>query len=118
MSKRRVLIFSARKLFGESIEQTLSRVKDLEIAGHWPIDEQVLERLASACADFVVLTDEGASPEQLSHLTAAILDRYPDLPVFRVTLERSQMQVYSSHLAPASSTDLINLLHKLPVKKH
>ncbi len=118
MSKRRVLIFSAHKLLGESLEQTLSRVEDLEIAGHWPINEGALERLAGACVDIVVLTDEGASPEQLSRLTAEILDRYPDLPVFRVTLERSQIQVFSSHLAPASRADLINLLQKLPVKKH
>jgi len=118
MSKRRVLIISAHRLFGESLEQTLSRVEDLEIAGHWPVDEPVLERLADARADFVVLTDEGASATQLSRLTAEILDRYPDLPVFRVTLKRSQIQVFSSHLAPASRADLINLLKELPVKKH
>ena len=113
MRKRRVLLFSAQKLFGESLEQTLGQVEDLELAGHWLLDDQVMAHLSCAAPDFVIITDEGLSPEQLSHLTAQILDRYPDLPVFRVTLERNQMQVFSSHLLPARSANLIDLIQHL-----
>jgi DNA-binding NarL/FixJ family response regulator len=116
MRKKRVLLFSAHKLFGESIEQTLSHVENLELTGHWLVDDQVMTRLACASPDFVIITDEGLSPEQLSQLTAQILDGYPDLPVFRVTLGHNQMRVFRSHLVPARSEDLIDLIQQLPVK--
>jgi DNA-binding NarL/FixJ family response regulator len=110
------LLFSAQSLFGESVEQTLSQVEDVEIAGHWPIDDEALNRVEIAHPDFVVFIQECATPAAFSHLTALILDRYPELPVFRVTLERNQMQVFSSHLVPARSADLIDLIHHLPIK--
>lgn len=116
MKKRQVLLFSTQKLFGESIEQTLSGVENLEITGHWLIDDQVMEHLSCAPPDLIIFADEGSSRDQLSHLTAQVLDVYPDLPVFWVTLERSQMQVIRSKLVPASSKDLIDLIQHLPYK--
>lgn len=118
MRKKRVLLFSAQKLLGESIEQTLRQVEDLEISGHWPVDDQVMEHLACEAPDFIVFTDEGSSRDELSHLTARILDEYPDLPVFRVTLERNQMQVFSSQLVPARSASLIDWIRHLPLTRH
>jgi DNA-binding NarL/FixJ family response regulator len=116
MKKWQVSLFSAQKLFGEGIEQTLRGIEGLDICGHWPIDGQVIERLTTAVPDFVILMDEGASHEELSTLTAKILDRFPDLPVFRVTLEENQIRVYSSQLFPARSANLIDLIQNLPVK--
>lgn len=117
MRKRQVYLFSAQNLLGESIEQTLRGVEGLEICGHWPVDQQVLDRLAGSVPDFVVFADEGASPDALSHLTSQILDQYPDLPVFRVRLERNQMQVFSSQVVPARSANLIDLIQHLPLKR-
>jgi hypothetical protein len=117
MKKRRVLLLNAQRLLGESLEHTLRQVDDLEIDGPWAIDDQVIERLAWALPDLVILTDEEIAPEALSRLTAQILDRYPDLPVFRVTLQRNVLQEYSSHTLPASSAELIDRIHRLPVQK-
>lgn len=117
MKKRRVLLFSAQKLLGESLEKTLSQVEDLEIVGHWLMDEHVLERLACDKIDLIIFTDEGSSRDQLSHLTAHILDEHPDLPVFWVTLERNQMQMFSSRIVPARSENLIDLIQHLPFKQ-
>lgn len=116
MRKRRVLLLSAQRLLGESLEQTLCQVEGLELAGHWPVDDQAIDHLGCATPDLVILTDECSSPEMLSHLMAEILNRYPDLPVFRVTLECNLMQVLSSQLLPARSKDLIELIQHLPLK--
>jgi hypothetical protein len=115
---RRVLLFSARKLFGEIIEQTLGQMEGLEIVGHWPVDDQIGQRLECAGVDLVVITEEGLTPEKLSQLTAQLLERFPDLPIFRVTLERNLVQVYSSHLLPARREDLGELIRHLPWKHH
>lgn len=117
MRKRRVLLFSAQKLLGESLENTLSQIEDLEIAGHRLMDEQALVQLAVDDIDLIIMTDEGSSRDQLSRLTAHILDKHPDMPVFWVTLERNQMQVFSSHLVPARSKNLIDLIQHLPFKQ-
>lgn len=116
MRNRRVLLFSSRRLLGEIIEQTLCQGQGLEIVGHWPVDDQVIQRLENTAVDLVIITDEDTSPEQLSQLTAQMLDQFPDLPIFRVTLERSLMQVFSSHLLPASRADFIELIQQLPIK--
>jgi DNA-binding NarL/FixJ family response regulator len=116
MRKRRVLLLCAQQLLGESLEHTLRQVEDLEVAGPWTIEEGVLNCLSGEQPDLVIITDEDIAPEKLSRLTAQILEQYPDLPVFRVTLERNLMQVYSSHTMPARSADLIDLIHRLPVR--
>lgn len=116
MRKKRILLCSAQKLFGESLEQTLCRVAEVELVGHWLVDDNLVENLDSVSPDLIIVTDESLVAEDLSRLTARILDRYPDVPVFRVTLERNQMQIYSSHLAPASSRDLIDLIHGLSIE--
>ena len=117
MTNKRVLLLSAKKLFGESIEQTLSKVQGLEIAGHWPVDDELLQRLECSQADFVVITDDGLPADLISRLTTQILDRFPDLPVLRVTLESNHVQIFSSHLVPARRDELVDLIQHLPVKR-
>lgn len=116
MSNRRVLLFSAQRLFGESIEKALSQVEDLEIAGHWNIDAQVLEHVAGSHPDIVFFACESGSLDVTSQLTTLVLERYPELSVFWVTLDRDQVQVFNSQVVPARSADLIDLIHRLPFK--
>jgi len=116
MSKKRVLLFSAQQLLGESIEQTLRGVADVEIAGHWPVDDQVMQRLASAEPDVVIFTDEAATRDSLSCLMPAIMEQYPELHVFRVSLERNQVQILTSQLVPARSANLIELIQHMAAK--
>lgn len=117
MITRRVLLFSTQRLFGESVEQTLSQVEGLEICGHWPLDDLVMERLTAGLPDCVIFIDDSSVEDLLFNLTAQILDHYPDLPVFRVTLERSHMQIFNSQLVPARSAELIDLIQHLPLKR-
>lgn len=115
MRKKRVLLFSARKLFGDSLEQTLSRIDDVDLVGHWQVDDDALEKLPTVAPDLIIITNEGLDSESISQLTTRVLDRHPDLPIFRVTLEHNRLQILSSHFAPASSRDLIDLIHRIPI---
>ena len=117
MEKRRALLLSDQRLFGESLEYTLRKVEDLEVTGPCKIDDQVLTRLDCAEIDLIIIAEDGVPPELISRLTAEILERHPDLPVFRVTLEKNSLQMYSSHSVPARSSELINLIHRLPGRR-
>lgn len=118
MEKRRVLLLGAQHLLVESLEHTLRQLEDLEVAGPWAIDEGVMDSLSREHPDLVIITEDEHSTEGFSRLTAQILDQYPDLPVFRVTLERNLLQIYSSQTLPARSADLIELIRRLPMRAH
>ncbi len=116
MRKKRILLFSAKGLLGEGVEQMLNQLDDLELAGHWRVDDTFMEKLRQAAPDLVILADEGKTSESLSRLTAQILDEYPNLPILRVTLDNNQVQIYSSHLAAASRHDFLDLIYRLPIQ--
>jgi hypothetical protein len=118
MRNRRVSLFSSQHLLGEVIEQALSEREGLELTGHWLFDGQVMEHLDNDHPDLVILAEDDTPPEELSRLTAQLLECYPDLPIFRVTLKRNQIQVYSSHVLPARQEDLIELIRQLPFKMY
>lgn len=114
MREKRYLLFSARSLLGEIIEQTLAQVEGLALAGHFPVDEDLVSRVECQPADLVVITGEGLDHAEVSRLTGLILDRFPDLPVFHITLQENQVQVFCSHLLPAGQADLIASIQELP----
>jgi hypothetical protein len=118
MERKRGILFSAQRLLGEGIEKILVSAEGLEICGHWPIDQHVTERCSGASPDFVIFAGQGEAQPDLSHRMAEILDQYPDLPVFLVTLDRNQIQVFSSHILPARSADLIDLIQKCKVREN
>jgi len=117
MRKKRVLLFSDQCLLGESVEQTLHHIEGRKLVGHWRVDGLVMSRLHKASPDLVILADDGRMSEALLRLTAQILDEQPALPILRVTLESNQVQIYSSHLVPASSHGLIDLIKNLPLNQ-
>jgi DNA-binding NarL/FixJ family response regulator len=114
MKKRRVLILGPQQLLGEVLEHTLRQVEDLEVDGPWDVDEQVMERLSLDTPDLVIMTSGAASPEDLSWLTAQILDQCPNLAILRVTLDQNQLKIYHSHTLPARSADLLEVIQGLP----
>jgi hypothetical protein len=118
MTNKRGFLFSMQKLLGEGIEQILVGVDGLEICGHWPIDGDVMDHFREAVPDFVVFAGQVDFQPDISHLTSLILEKFPDLPVFVVGLERNQIQVFSSHLLPARSADLIELIQRSTAREN
>jgi hypothetical protein len=114
MVKRRVALLSENDLLGESLEHILRGVRDIETLGPWPVDEELLPRLAQNALDLIVIAQDQDSEERVSRLMAQILNTHPDLPIIQVTPDRSEMLMYTSKILHATSADLIDLIHRLP----
>ena len=115
MAKKRVFLLSTTDLLGESIQYTLQGIDDLEVDGPWVIDDQALDRLANGCPDLVIIAEGQQQSDADPTLTTKILETYPDLPIFRITLHETLLRMYSSHTTHASSAELIEIIRKLPV---
>lgn len=115
MPKHRVLLICSQHLFGESLEAILRRVEDMELLG--PVElsqENINTRLLELRPDAVIVVDEGETKMSTSHLTAAILQQFPNLPVIRAGLEQNIFRVFSAHTLPARSSDLVEAILNLP----
>jgi hypothetical protein len=76
----------------------------------------VLSRLSEAAPDIVLVAEgAGREGESVTSLFAQLLERYPDLPVVRISLEQNAVRVYTSRTLPARSADLIEAIRSLPV---
>jgi hypothetical protein len=115
MERRRVALLCAQQLLGESLEHTLRKAGDITLLGPWALDEQVLFHLSGSAADIVLIVEAEDMPHEAVMITAEILERFPALPIIRVTLEQNVVRCYSTQTLPARSVDLIDLIHSLPV---
>lgn len=114
MPKHRVLLVCSQNLFGESIETILRAAEDVELIGPWGFGEDVCQRIAAAHPDAVVVADENPQGDEIAHLTSAIIEQYSELSVIRAGLRENVVRVFSTHLLPARSTDLLDTIRSLP----
>ena len=113
--KRRVLLLCAQPLLGESVEIILAKLKDVELIGPIEVNAQVAERLAEDEPDVVVIADETMEVHDSTPVMALILDRFPDVPVIRVELEKNAVRLYTTRTLPARSADLIRAIRRIPI---
>jgi DNA-binding NarL/FixJ family response regulator len=119
VEKRRVLLLWVQPLLGEGLEHILRGLEDVKLIGPWVMDSQVLSRLSEAAPDIVLVAEgAGREGESVTSLFAQLLERYPDLPVVRISLEQNAVRVYTSRTLPARSADLIEAIRSLPVQPH
>jgi chemotaxis response regulator CheB len=114
MEKRRVLLVCSQHLFGESLEKVLSTAEDVELIGPWEPEGDVCGRIGQAHPNVVVVADENPQRDEITHLTTAIIERFPELSVIRVGLTEKVGRVFSTHLLPARGTDLLDTIRRLP----
>lgn len=113
MEKWQVLLLCEQPLLGESLEHILSNLEDVELVGCWTLDDTVLSRLSGQDLDLLIFAEADSPGEQVTQLTAQLLDACPNLSIVRVALARRDLRIYSSQSVPARSTDLIDLIHHL-----
>lgn len=114
-TKRRVLLVSSRYLLGESLEEILRKVGDVELLG--PLEfapETLITQLPELRPDAVILVEEGDDTVRVSYLMAAILRQFPTLPVISAGLDQNTFHIYSTHTLPARSSDLVDAILNLP----
>jgi len=114
MKKKRVLLLSVDSLLGESIEQMLSQLEDVELVGPWQLDATLLPRLAEEMPDIALVVQGGEGSEKMLSLTGQILEHYPGLSVVRIGLQENVIRVTATRTLPAHSAALIDLIRSLP----
>ena len=114
MEKRRVLLVCSEHLFGESVEAVLRAAEDVELVGPWKPGEDVCQRIEESRPNVVVIADEESQDEAVAHLTAAIIERYPELSVIRAGLNENVFRIFSTHSLPARGADLLETIRNLP----
>ncbi len=114
MQKQRVLLICSQHLFGESMETILRAAEDVELIGPWDLGEDICQRIAAAHPNVVVIADEDPQSEAVTHLTAAIIEQYPELSVIRTGLNENVFRVFSTHTLPARGADLLETIRNLP----
>jgi len=117
MDKRRVLLLCAHPLLGESLENILRKVEDVDLVGPWDLDERALTYLSQESPDIVVVAEAEGEDKSKVSLTSQILERFPDLPVVRVGLAQNVVRLYTSRALPARSADLIEAIRSLPISR-
>jgi hypothetical protein len=114
MPKRRVLLLCSGHLFGESMETILRAAEEVQLIGPWDLREDVCRRIMEVQPDAVVVVDEDPQNDEITALTSTIIEQYPELSVIRAGLTENVVRVFSTHLVPARSTDLIETIRNLP----
>jgi hypothetical protein len=113
MEKRRVLLICSQHLLGESMEQVLRCVEDMQLIGPWEANEQVAACIPEVRPDVVVIV-EGGENDPAASLTASLMETYPELPVIRAGLTENSFRIFSTHLLPARPGDLVQAILSLP----
>lgn len=111
MGRRRIVLLCSKQLLGESLLHTLGSDPTIEVLGPWAIDDRAIARLTQASPDLVLIAEPLKRTERVKKVTASILANFPDLPMIRITLENNLMRFYNTQTMPASSDDLITLIH-------
>lgn len=112
MKKRRVLLLCSKDLHGESLENLLRDLEDVEVIGPWILDKKVISSVADDKPDVILIAAGENQSETVSDITGQILDKYPNLTVIHSTLARNIVRVYSSRELPARKSDLIEAIRK------
>ncbi len=107
---RRVGLIGEQHLLREGIEALLNRLKDVQVCGLWEATPAALAAIEESHPDVVLMVASGSHNQETVDLIASILDRFPHLPVVRVTLQEGTFQVYQSYLSPAHSDALAAIL--------
>ncbi len=119
MGKRRVLLLCAQPLLGESLENILSQMEDVElIIVPLSPDAQAFARLSREKPEVVLIAEEEGEVEDVASLTAQILESYPGLPIIRIRFTQNVIRLYTSRTLPARSADLIEAIRNLSAHQH
>lgn len=114
MSTQRVLLLCSHHLFGESMEGILRGAEGVHLTGPVGLEDDVHQHIASANPHVVVIADEEIGSHKAAHLTASLVEQYPEVLVIRVGLNQNTFRVFSTHTLPARVADLLDAIHNLP----
>lgn len=112
----RLVLVCQPQLFGEGLVKIITSFSDIDFIGSWPLDDRILWRLSQQPVDILLISDDEERNEQITSLTALILEKYPDLSIIRVSMQNNTLQVYSSQRMPARTASLLEVIHQVAVQ--
>ncbi len=116
--RHRVLLLVAQPLLGEALEDILRRLDDMEVVGVWALSAGAVKHIGEAAPDVLLIAENEKQTRQTAGVIAETLDRYPDLPLFKVTLEDRVIRCYTSHTLPSQSADLVEAIRSIPFSSY
>lgn len=116
MGKIRVLLLVVQPLLGESLENILQKLDDVDLIIQPVETDHLFNGWIENKLDIVLVAEE-ASPYARTSITTRVLEQYPDLPVLRVGLEQNLLRIFTSRTLPARSAELLDILRGLPAHK-
>lgn len=116
LDKRRVLLVCSETLFGESLEILLRNAEDVELVGPLNFNDATHDRILLAAPDVVIIAEEPPEHDVMNTLTAALMERFPNLHVIKAGLEQNTLRVFAAQTWPASSVDLISVIRGIPAE--
>jgi DNA-binding NarL/FixJ family response regulator len=116
--KRRVLLVGTQPLLCEGLETILGQLADVELIGALTPEAGWLDRLPDLTPDVVIIAEDGGDVHRTAALTTLILERFPDVPVLRIGLEKDAVRLYTTRTLPARSADLIEAIRRVPILKN
>ena len=110
MEKRRVLLVCLLPLLCDGLQRIITNLEDVEQDRlENPNIQAIYTYLEKTQPDIILLAGE-KEDDAATHLISAILKRCADIPVIWIELEANVVRLYTSHVLPANSADLINAI--------
>jgi chemotaxis response regulator CheB len=110
MKKRRVLLVCLHPLLCDGLQRIITKMDDSEVCRLENPDLQtVYTHLENSHPDIVLLAGENED-DAATHLILAVLKWCVDIPVIWVELEANVLRLYTAHVLPANSADLISAI--------
>ena len=115
MKTYRVLLLSAHPLLSEGLANLLNQIGDLILIGPRALSGFDVSDLSECLPDVVLLAEQEPDDARVNALLLQILQHVPNLPVVQIDLSgKNIVRVYTSHIRPARSADLIDTIRGLP----
>ncbi|RPI99966.1 MAG: DNA-binding response regulator [Chloroflexi bacterium] len=117
MQKRRVLLVSVHPLLSEGLVNVLGKMEDVVLIGPRAPSNCTLFDVRASAPDVVLFAAEKTDDPVATALLVQILQHMPILPVIQIGLAgNTAIRVYTSRILPASSTNLIGIIRKIPIQ--
>lgn len=110
MEKRRVLLVCLHPLLCDGLQRIITKLDDMDVRRlEKPDIQAVCACLENFRPDIILLAGE-KEDDDATHFILAILKWCADVPVIWVELEANVVRLYTSHVLPANSADLIQAI--------
>lgn len=105
-----MLLICLLPLLCEGLLRIFEGLEDVDLVCMRSFDSQQLEDCLGTFHPVMVLLAGEKEDDSATHLISDLLRHCADIPIVWIELETNVLRIYTSHIFPASSADLINAI--------